>query len=172
MNSYLHFFPALLVTCGSLLGPLVYAAPSSIYMPSLTPSLSTGFLIQVKGWRTSFYLLAAIHLALFFAHLFFGPETLYPSRAPPGKVSNIEDERTRTGWRGLVAFRVYDRRWIPVSEILRPLIMAVRPVVVLPALAYALTFGHTNVLMVSLAAPLHIYSNILKHFPRRSWCRR
>ncbi|KAJ7754339.1 MFS general substrate transporter [Mycena maculata] len=127
----------LLVTIGPILGPLI-----------------AGYLVQFKGWRSAFYLLAAIHLALFFTHLFFGPETLYLNRLAPGKGFDEKEVAARTGWRRYFSFHVYDNRRITFAEICRPLIMVWRPVVVLPALAYAITFAYTNVLMTVLVPQL------------------
>ncbi|KAJ7439457.1 MFS multidrug transporter [Mycena latifolia] len=126
----------LLVTIGPILGPLM-----------------GGYLVQFKGWRSAFYLLAAIHLALFFAHLFFGPETLYLNRRGPGQ-GYEKEVATRAGWLEYFTFHVYDRRPITLREICRPLIMIWRPVVLLPTLAYAITFAYTNVLMTVLVPQL------------------
>ncbi|KAJ7661697.1 major facilitator superfamily domain-containing protein [Mycena rosella] len=127
----------LLVTIGPILGPLI-----------------VGFLVQDKGWRSAFYLLAAIHLALFFAHLFFGPETLYLNRRSPGEGYGEKDVAVHTGWHHYVSFQVFDRRPISVQEIFRPLAMVFRPVVLLPALAYSITFCYTNVMMTILIPQL------------------
>ncbi|KAJ7460933.1 MFS multidrug transporter [Mycena galericulata] len=120
----------LLVTIGPCLGPII-----------------VGYLVQNKGWQSAFYLLAASHLLLFFAHLFFGPETLYLNRFAPGTGYDEKEVTSRTGWRSYITFYVYDPRHISLGEVFRPLIMIWRPVVLLPALAYAITFSYTNVLM-------------------------
>ncbi|KAF7982219.1 hypothetical protein HWV62_29414 [Athelia sp. TMB] len=118
----------LLVTCGPILGPVC-----------------AGYLVQYKGWRASFYLLAGIHFALFFAHLAFGPETLYPNRLAPGET--LHDEEEVSTFQQYFGFRVYRKERIHFMEIVRPLFMVIRPVVLFPALAYAITFSYTNVLM-------------------------
>lgn len=104
--------------------------------------------MQYEGWRSSFYLLAAIHLTLFFAHFFFGQETLYLNRGVPGKI--LEQPGTRMNWKNLFTFHVYDRKPFTITEIYRPLVMIVRPVVLLPAIVYAFVMAYTNVTMVSL----------------------
>ncbi|KAJ7118802.1 MFS multidrug transporter [Mycena epipterygia] len=121
--------------------------------PSLGPII-IGYLVQDKGWRTAFYLLAAIQLALFFAHLFFAPETLYMNRRSPGEGYDEKEAAKRTGWRQYFTFQIFDRRPISVKEICRPLLMVFRPVVLLPALAYSITFSYTNVLMTILIPQL------------------
>jgi hypothetical protein len=93
-------------------------------------------------------LLAPLHLALFFAHLFFAPETLYLNRRSPGEGFDPKDIEHQ-GWRRYFIFKVFDRRPISVKDVCRPLIMVFRPVVILPALAYSITFSYMNVLMVS-----------------------
>ncbi|KAF8208584.1 MFS multidrug transporter [Mycena galopus ATCC 62051] len=112
----------LLVTIGPCLGPLIVS-----------------YLVQYHGWRAAFYLLAPIHLALFFAHLCFAPETLYLNR-----------RSGRRGWRSYFAFKVYDSRPITLKDVGRPLVMIFRPIVFLSALAYSITFSYTNVLMTNL----------------------
>ncbi|KZP19621.1 MFS general substrate transporter [Athelia psychrophila] len=118
----------LLVTCGPILGPV-----------------SAGYLVQYKGWRTAQYLLAGIHLALFFAHLFFGPETIYPNRQAPGETTT--DVEQVTTMQQYFSFHIYRKERIPLVEFIRPLFMAARPYVLLPALAYSITFSYTNVFM-------------------------
>ncbi|THH29771.1 hypothetical protein EUX98_g4423 [Antrodiella citrinella] len=124
----------LLVTIGALAAPLV-----------------VGYLVELKGWRTEFYLLAAIHLTIFFLHLFFGPETLYPERSLPSKEleqEKCEAPQSEIKWYDqYIGFRIYSKEPFHVREILRPFAMIVRPVVVLPSLAYAITCAYTSVLM-------------------------
>ncbi|PSR71886.1 hypothetical protein PHLCEN_2v12230 [Hermanssonia centrifuga] len=118
----------LLVTCGPVTGPLV-----------------TGYLVQNKGWRAAFYLLAAIHLALFFAHLFFGPETLYPNRAAPGE--EPKDAVVST-WYSSYKFQLYSRKPLQLIELWRPFTMAMRPPVLLAAFAIAVPFAYIGVLLI------------------------
>ncbi|KAL4245865.1 hypothetical protein ABKN59_008794 [Abortiporus biennis] len=120
----------LLVTCGPVLAPLI-----------------VGYLVQIKGWRTEFYLLASIHLALFFAHLFFGPETLYPNRAPPGEGKEMGIDKHERWYSQYIHFHIYTKTPFRLVELWRPFAMAFRPVVLLSAVAYAITFSYTNVLM-------------------------
>lgn len=121
--------------------------------------------MQLKGWRSSFWLLAAIHLTIFFAHLLFGLETLYPNRSPPGKEYDQNEEVTeRTSLRQFLGIRIYNRRQIHRREFCRPLGMVVRPVVLLPALAYSITFAYTNVLMVRVFKSLSKFLSGLEVF--------
>ena len=107
-----------------------------------------GYLVQLKGWRAEFYLLAGIHLGLFFLHLFFGPETLYPYRSSPGKANELEKWEATRWYDQYIRFRTYKKEPFHLKEILKPFAMALRPVVMLPAVAYAITFAYTGVLMV------------------------
>lgn len=109
---------------------------------------STGYLIQNKGWHAAFYLLAAIHFGLFFAHLVFGPETMYPNRVPAGQVDS-KMPSTQGRWKDqYLTLRVYDRRPFRWQEIWRPFTMATRPIVLLSALGIALPFAYTGVTLV------------------------
>ena len=138
----------LLVTCGPILGPVC-----------------AGYLVQYKGWRASLYLLAGIHFALFFAHLAFGPETLYPNRLAPGEKQH-DGQKEVSPFQQYFGFRIYRKERIHFMEIIRPLFMVVRPVVLFPALAYAITFSYTNVLMVSQHSTLMIgFRSELNYFP-------
>ncbi|KAJ6466366.1 MFS multidrug transporter [Mycena sanguinolenta] len=121
----------LFVTIGPCLGPLV-----------------VGYLVEKHGWRSSFYLAAAIHLALFFAHLFFAPETLYLNRRSPGEGYDSKEVEEQQGWSSYFTFKIHDPRSLTLMDFCRPLLMVFRPLVVLPALAYAINFAYTNVLMV------------------------
>ncbi|KAF8589747.1 MFS multidrug transporter [Ramaria rubella] len=121
-------FWALMVTIGPPLGPVI-----------------VGFLVQEKGWRAAFVLIAALQLALFVAHIFLGPETLFLNR---GK----QDERqispnSRFQCRQYVHFPIYDNTPIRKMEFVHPFLMAMRPVVMLSAAAYAIVFAYTNVLV-------------------------
>lgn len=153
----------LFLTCGIVVGPVWYEefhATCKLMDSQLTPC-STGYLIQNKGWRSAFYLLAATHLGLFFAHLFFGPETLYPNRVPAGQA--VEDNKPiehQTGWREqYFAFKIHNRKPFDWQEIWRPFAMAARPIVLLSAFSNALpvaymglTFVRTLVLVADAAA--------------------
>ncbi|KAJ6466365.1 MFS multidrug transporter [Mycena sanguinolenta] len=111
---------------------------------------AVGYLVQKHGWRSSFYLAASIHLALFFAHLFFAPETLYLNRRSPGEGYDPKEveEFEQQQWSSYFIFKVIDPRPLTLMDFCRPLLMVFRPLVVLPALAYAINFAYTNVLMV------------------------
>ncbi|KAJ7242882.1 MFS general substrate transporter [Mycena haematopus] len=123
----------LFVTCGPCLGPLI-----------------VGYLVQNHGWRASFYLTAPIHLALFFGHLFFAPETLYLNRRSPGEGYDPKEVEEQQGWLSYFTFKIHDSNAITLMDICRPLFMVFRPLVLLPALAYSITFSYTNVLMTLL----------------------
>lgn len=106
----------------------------SLLYCSVIDSTSVGCLVQLKGWRAAFRLLAAIHLALFGAHIVLESETL------ERRISNDDPEvsRPRNNW---CHFRVYDH--------------VGRPAVLLPALAYAVVFSYTTVLVVRLPTFSH-----------------
>ncbi|EIW83038.1 MFS multidrug transporter [Coniophora puteana RWD-64-598 SS2] len=120
----------LLVTCGPIMGPLI-----------------SGYLVQYRGWRASLILLAAIHLGLFIAHFFLGPETLFLNRVPPGEPYDEDEVAKRSGWRPFLSLHVYSKQPYRASEFFRPFAMFARPAVLLPTLAYTMAFSYTNVLM-------------------------
>ncbi|EIW81744.1 MFS general substrate transporter [Coniophora puteana RWD-64-598 SS2] len=120
----------LFVTIGPIIGPLI-----------------SGYLVQNKGWRSALFLLAAIHLGIFFAHFILGPETLFLDRTAPGQPYNQDEVAKRTDWRSFYTLRVFSTRKYQTSEFFRPVIMITRPVVLLPTLAYSITYTYTNVLM-------------------------
>jgi len=76
------------------------------------------------------------------------------NRRSPGEGYDEKEAAKRTGWRQYFTFQIFDRRPISVKEICRPLLMVFRPVVLLPALAYSITFSYTNVLMTILIPQL------------------
>jgi hypothetical protein len=90
-------------------------------------SFRTGYLVQRYDWRASLYLLAAIHAALFFAHLAFGPETLEVSAGNSG-----ESPALATGWRSYFIFKRHNKSPIRLQEIVAALSMAFVPSVALP----------------------------------------
>ncbi|KAF7357643.1 MFS multidrug transporter [Mycena sanguinolenta] len=112
--------------------------------------LVVGYLVQKHGWRSSFYLAAPIHLALFFAHLFFAPETLYLNRRAPGEGYDPKEVEEQQGWSSYFVFKIIDPAPLTLLDFCRPLLMVFRPLVALPALAYAINFAYTNVLMTIL----------------------
>ncbi|KAF8591658.1 MFS multidrug transporter [Ramaria rubella] len=122
-------FWALMVTIGAPTGPVV-----------------VGFLVQDKGWRAAFVLLAALHFGIFVAHLFLGPETLFIDRG--NDTANVKPSRVRDHWYH-VNFPIYDRTPIRKMEFIHPFLMAVRPVVMLAAMAYAVVFTYTNILVTT-----------------------
>lgn len=118
---------------------------------------SAGYLEELKGWRAALRLLAAIHLALFMAHVALGPETLFLDRGDNSKVFPPARKR----WRQYAHFCIYDHTPLKAIEFVRPFLMFSRPVVLLPALAYALVFVYTIVLVVRGSSQFRVYLNHL-----------
>lgn len=133
---------ALLVTLGPPLAPLIF-----------------GFVVYHLRWQWIFYILSIIFLVEFCAYVVLGPETLYDR---PPRHGDAQDDRTvidspvvppsagRESWlKPYVSFARHDRTpWsrLPI-EIISPLRMFIVPTVFLPAMAYAVTFTFSNVLL-------------------------
>jgi hypothetical protein len=104
---------------------------------------SSGYLVQRYGWQSSLYLLSAIHLGIFFAHLFFGPETLDPPEQARRTSSSSSLARKGGFWDGPMSLRAtlgmnsYDLSPISLREIVAPLFMICVPTVVIPVLVCA-----------------------------------
>ncbi|KAF8509789.1 MFS multidrug transporter [Gautieria morchelliformis] len=118
----------LMVTLGPPLGPII-----------------AGYLVQFKGWRAAFYLLAAVQLAIFVAHVFLGPETLFLGRGETDEEVEPSLPQKRKRWHQYVHFSIYDRTPLQTIEFIRPFFMFARPVVLLPAMAYAFVFAYAHV---------------------------
>ncbi|EIW85848.1 MFS general substrate transporter [Coniophora puteana RWD-64-598 SS2] len=120
----------LMVATGPVIGPLM-----------------SGYLVQYYSWRSALYLLAGMNLLIFFLHLFFAPETLFPSRTSPGTPYSEDEVCLRSSWRAYTRFKVYDRTPFRAREFYGWLGMFGRPGVVLTTLAYAMTLMYTVALM-------------------------
>jgi hypothetical protein len=105
--------------------------------------------VQLKGWREALRLLAAIHLALFVAHVFFGPETLFLESE--GTDEKQRPPPARKWWHQYVVFRIYDRTPLQMIEFIRPFLMGTHLVVLLPSVAYSLVFAYTNIFVVRVS---------------------
>jgi hypothetical protein len=109
---------------------------------------SVGYLVQFKGWRAAFHLLAAVQLAIFVAHVFLGPETLFLGRGGIDQEEESSLSQKRKRWHKYVHFSIYDRTPLQTIEFIRPFFMFARPVVLLPAMAYAFVFAYAHVFVV------------------------
>ena len=123
----------------------------------------TGYLVQNKGWRAAFYLLAATHLGLFVAHLILGPDTLYQRESTSTDELSREDSKATTAldnssenkWYRAYCFRVHSRRPFHWMEFWRPFTMAARPLLLLAAFGMTIPFAYGVLLMVrGLALPI------------------
>lgn len=101
-----------------------------------------GFVVEHKNWHWIFYILAIVQLAMFFAYLFFGPETLY-----------MRNEHA-TAHRGTISkselyfkFRRINPAPLRISDFFRPYLMLLKPEVFFAALSYAIVFVYTSVLL-------------------------
>ncbi|EIN08318.1 MFS general substrate transporter [Punctularia strigosozonata HHB-11173 SS5] len=133
----------LLVTIGPPIGPLI-----------------GGFIVQNKGTHWLFFLLAILNLALFFGYILFGFETLY-MRVPRSLSSDEDQERVASAlhdhgqsnsrWYSKYAtFHRIDSRPVRPFEFVYPLLMARRPVVLLPTIAYTIVFAYAGVFITVL----------------------
>lgn len=127
---------ALLITLGPPLGPLVM-----------------GFVVYHLNWRWSFNLLAIINLMEFVLYLFFGPETLF-DRRDRNAVRDITgasatEESKSASYTPYITFRRWSSTpWSQLPlQIVRPMALITSLPVVCCALAYAISFSYTNVLL-------------------------
>ncbi|EIN04884.1 MFS general substrate transporter [Punctularia strigosozonata HHB-11173 SS5] len=114
-----------------------------------------GFIVQNKGPRWLFFVLAILQLSLFFGYLFFGFETLYirPMRVP-GQRQVPEDDQLGCsygsklpGWLSELRFRRIDPRPLHPSEFFGPLLMVFRPPIILCTLGYSFIFSYAGIII-------------------------
>ncbi|GAO51204.1 MFS general substrate transporter [Saitoella complicata NRRL Y-17804] len=110
--------------------------------------LTTAYMVQDKGWHWIFYLLAIINLAQFFAYLVFCPETLY-IRAPVG-TNYVEPAQKVSTFDQYFRIRRINPKPFNFIDFIRPFRNGLRLCVLLPALAYAITFTYTGVVFTVL----------------------
>ncbi|BGP24751.1 hypothetical protein JCM10295v2_003670 [Rhodotorula toruloides] len=122
--------------------------------PPVAPLVMGPLVWNTGKWQWTFYLLAIINLVQFILYVFLAPETagfVRPARGVPGMESTLsEPPRQKTPWWKLYfSFkRTSSAPWSRVPyETVHPFVMVLRPTVLLPALAYAITFSYTNVLL-------------------------
>ncbi|KAJ4482144.1 MFS multidrug transporter [Lentinula aciculospora] len=128
---------ALLVSVGSTIAPLIMGP----------------LVYHTRQWQWTFYSLAIINFAHFILYIFFCPETLFdrPQRFDLGSPANIMDEKVNTTkwYTSYIVFRIHSTEpWsrLPLN-VLAPLGYLAKPTILLPSLAYAITFTYTNVLL-------------------------
>lgn len=103
-------------------------------------------------WQWTFYFLAIINFAHFVLYLFFCPETLFDRPERSLKLDSVTatlDETPNAGkwYTPYKTFRIHNKepwRKLPV-DVISPLRYIIRPTILLPSLAYAITFTYTNV---------------------------
>ncbi|KAJ3775534.1 MFS multidrug transporter [Lentinula raphanica] len=120
--------------------------------PTLAPLIMGPLVFRTGQWQWTFYFLAIINFAHFILYIFFCPETLFdrPERTNGSSVSSM-DEKVNTGkWYTLyISFRRHSMEpWsrLPLNTI-SPLRFLLKLTILLPSLAYAITFTYTNVLL-------------------------
>ncbi|KAF5389272.1 hypothetical protein D9757_003543 [Collybiopsis confluens] len=120
---------------------------------TLAPILVGPLVFHTGRWQWTFYFLAITNLAHFILYLFFCPETLFdrPERSQkPGSRTTYSDSVANEKWyTPYITLRIHSRvPWIQLPlDILSPFYYILRPTVLLPSLAYAITFTYTNVLL-------------------------
>lgn len=131
----------------------------------MLPHTSSGYLIQIRGWRPVFYILSAVHLGIFFLHLFFGPETIYLHRyLHKTPEENQSEQAKQEGLEQFLGFRRYSTARFHIMEIIRPFTMVLRPVILLPAVACAMMFAYTVVETVRLIRTLCLLCTLLTRY--------
>lgn len=105
-----------------------------------------GFVAAHRSWHLIYYILAIILLALFFAYLFFGPETLYMREGMP--YYSAEEQPFHTSKKEqYFYFRRINPAPLTLADFVRPYTLLFEPEVILAGASYAVVFAYTSVLL-------------------------
>ncbi|GAW04917.1 MFS general substrate transporter [Lentinula edodes] len=123
--------------------------------PTIAPLIMGPLVYHTGQWQWTFYLLAMMNFAHFILYLFFCPETLFdrPVRStnPKSTATNIQHSANATGkwYSPYTSFHLHSREsWSKLPlDVASPLQYIIRPNILLPSLANAITFTYTNVLL-------------------------
>lgn len=105
-----------------------------------------GFVAEHQSWHLIYYILAAMLLALFFAYLAFGPETLYMREGMPYYDASAQPFVT-SKQQQYFGFRRINPAPLTVYDFVRPYTLLLSIPVLLAAVSYAVVFAYTSVLL-------------------------
>lgn len=108
--------------------------------PTVSPFIF-GFVVEHLSWHWVFYILAMLQTVLFFAYIFFGPETLY--------MRNTDHQQSRLQSKSEQYFKFgrINPEPIRIADFFRPYLMLLQPTVLLAGLSYAVSFTYASVLL-------------------------
>ncbi|KAF7903311.1 uncharacterized protein EAF01_006360 [Botrytis porri] len=98
-----------------------------------------GFVANNVGWRWIYWILAIMNGVQFIAYVFLGPETRYLRHGVQHPKSSFKEE--------YLTFHRIDPSPLRVYDFVHPLTLFAKPCIVIPAVAYAMTFLFGSVLI-------------------------
>ncbi|KAF7947875.1 hypothetical protein EAE96_008952 [Botrytis aclada] len=98
-----------------------------------------GFVANHVGWRWIYWILAIMNGVQFIAYVFLGPETRYLRHGVQHPKSSFKEE--------YLTFHRIDPTPLRVYDFVHPLTLFAKPCIVIPAVAYAMTFLFGSVLI-------------------------
>ncbi|KAF7925502.1 uncharacterized protein EAE98_006727 [Botrytis deweyae] len=98
-----------------------------------------GFVANNVGWRWIYWILAIMNGVQFIAYVFLGPETRYLRHGVQHPKSSFREE--------YLTFHRIDPSPLRVYDFVHPLTLFTKPCIVIPAIAYAMTFLFGSVLI-------------------------
>ncbi|TGO24081.1 hypothetical protein BPAE_0113g00390 [Botrytis paeoniae] len=98
-----------------------------------------GFVANNVGWRWIYWILAIMNGVQFIAYVFLGPETRYFRHGVQHPKSSFKEE--------YLTFHRIDPSPLRVYDFVHPLTLFAKPCIVIPAVAYAMTFLFGSVLI-------------------------
>ncbi|TGO08131.1 hypothetical protein BTUL_0224g00040 [Botrytis tulipae] len=98
-----------------------------------------GFVANNVGWRWIYWILAIMNGVQFIAYVFLGPETRYLRHGVQHPKSSFREE--------YLTFHRIDPSPLRVYDFVHPLTLFAKPCIVIPAVAYAMTFLFGSVLI-------------------------
>ncbi|EEP76552.1 predicted protein [Uncinocarpus reesii 1704] len=102
-----------------------------------------GFVVQHIGVEWVFWLFAIINFCQFVAYILFGKETLYPRDLE----GNLEPPKAPSFPRSIFPHRI-DPRPVTATDFISPMFLCRFPRILVPSLAYAITFAYANIVIV------------------------
>ncbi|KAM0162334.1 hypothetical protein ACHAQE_003774 [Botrytis cinerea] len=98
-----------------------------------------GFVANNVGWRWIYWILAIMNGVQFIAYVFLGPETRYLRHGVQHSKSSFKEE--------YLTFHRIDPSPLRIYDFVHPLTLFAKPCIVIPAVAYAMTFLFGSVLI-------------------------
>ncbi|KAJ4490310.1 MFS multidrug transporter [Lentinula aciculospora] len=123
--------------------------------PTIAPLIMGPLVYHTGKWQWTFFLLAIMNFAHFILYLFFCPETLFnrPIRSnelQSATAQSREPVSIATKWYiPYTSFHMHSKEpWSKLPlDVISPLQYIIKPTIVLPSFANAITFTYTNVLL-------------------------